>query len=336
MSVKMEVLKLLETHREEDISGQEIAECLGVTRSAVWKAVNALKKDGYLVDAANKRGYRLKTGCDILSAEGIYPSLYEKYRNREIVVCRQVDSTNQEVKRRALEGATEGLAVLAEEQTAGRGRRGRSFFSPSQSGIYMSVLFRPGEEQAEQIVLITTAAAVAVCRAIRRLLPVDPKIKWVNDVYLNNKKICGILTEAISDFESGRIDTVVVGIGINYYVPEQGYPDEIKKVADAICADGFLVPRNRLAAAVLNELYDLYENLADRSFMEDYRAWSDVLGREVRFTEGRTETGEEKWVRGKAVDIDDNGALIVQLSRGKKVALRTGEITLRLNKSSKK
>lgn len=333
MSVKTEVLKLLETHRQEDLSGQQIADELGVTRAAVWKAVNVLKKEGYRIEAANNRGYRLESENDVLSAEGIYPRLKKKYQGRQVVVCKSVDSTNQEVKRRALDGAKEGLVVLSEEQTAGKGRRGRSFYSPPGTGIYMSVLFRPKEEQSSDVVLITTAASVAVCRAIRSLMPEEPQIKWVNDVYLRGKKICGILTEAVSDFESGRIDTVVVGIGINYHVPEEGFPEEIQKVAGSVCTDETRIPRNDLAAAVLNELYELYDGLSARTFLEDYKKWSNVLGKEVRFSSGSIETADGKksdWQYGTAMDIDHDGGLVVRLENGKEQILRTGEITLRV------
>lgn len=324
MSVKNEVLKLLEGNRDRDLSGQDMAVQLGVTRAAIWKAVRSLKEEGYHVDAANNRGYRLLADSDVLSEEGIRLHLTEPYNNREIVICKCVDSTNMEVKRLALEGAGEGLVVLAEEQTAGRGRRGRSFFSPSGTGIYMSVLFRPTPEKSHDVVLITTAASVAVCRAIRRVLGVEPTIKWVNDVYLGDRKICGILTEAVSDFESGRIDTVVVGIGINYHVPEVGLPEELKETVGFVCPENGKIPRNTLAASVIQELYELYEGLSDKTYMEDYRKWSNVLGREVRFTSGT------EWEYGMAVDIDEDGGLIVEMKDGTKQVLRTGEITLRV------
>lgn len=324
MSVKTEVLKLLEGSRDRDLSGQDIAESLGVTRAAVWKAVKSLKEEGYHVDAANNRGYRLMEDSDVLSVEGIRLHLPEKYNDREIVVCKCIDSTNMEVKRRALDGAGEGLVVLAEEQTAGRGRLGRSFYSPSGTGIYMSLLFCPSPEISQDVVLVTTAASVAVCRAIRKVLGVEPEIKWVNDVYLEGRKICGILTEAVSDFESGRIETVVVGIGINYHSPEKGFPEELKQTAGSVCRDGEnLVPRNTLAAAVIQELYKLYEDLTNKSYMDDYRKWSNVLGKEVRFTSGTD------WEYGTAVDIDDNGGLVIEKKNGERQVLRTGEITLR-------
>ena len=306
MSVKTEVLKLLEASRERDLSGQEMAESLGVTRSAIWKAVNTLKKEGYQIQAVNNRGYRLKEESDVLSEEGIRLCLHKPYDS-------QIDSTNMEAKRCALNGEGEGLVILAEEQTNGRGRRGRSFYSPDGSGIYMSVLFRPKPEISQDVVLITTAASVA-----------EPQIKWVNDVYLNGKKICGILTEAVSDFESGRIDTVVVGIGINYHAPKEGYPDEIKEIAGTVCAEDEKIPRNELVAAIIENLCKLYQDLPDKSFMEDYRKWSNVLGKKIRFTSGTD------WEYGTAVAIDEDGGLIVEKEDHTQEILHTGEITVRV------
>ena len=324
MSVREEVKKLLEANRDKSLSGQEIAEQIGVTRAAVWKAVNTLKQEGYRIEAVNNRGYRLLEESDILSPEGIKLELDEKYRNYKIDVYKTIDSTNQEVKRQALEGAGQGLVVLAEQQTMGKGRRGRSFYSPAGTGIYMSVLFRPSPEQSKDVVLVTTAASVAICRAIRKVLNEEPQIKWVNDVYFRGKKVCGILTEAVSDFESGQIDTVVVGIGINYHVPEDGFPEEIRGIAGSVCTDENMIPRNSLVAAVLNELFAIYEKLSEREYMEDYRRWSNVIGKDVRFTSG------DGWMDAKALDIDDNGGLLVQLDNGEKKILRTGEITLRV------
>lgn len=324
MSVKTNVLSLLEANRDRDLSGQDMAEKLGVTRASVWKAVKALQAEGYRIEAANNRGYRLQEQSDVLSAEGIRLDLQEQYKDREIVVCKVTDSTNQEVKRRALEGAEEGLVVLAEEQTAGRGRRGREFSSPSGTGIYMSVLFRPTPEQSSDVVLITTAASVAVCRAIQQVLQEEPSIKWVNDIFLREKKVCGILTEAVSDFESGRIDTVVVGIGINYREPTEGFSEELRHIAGAVCSGDCFIPRNRLAAAVMNELFFLYEHLSEKTYMADYKRLSNVLGKEVKFTSGND------WKYGTAIDIDEDGGLVIRREDGSKQILRTGEITLRV------
>ncbi len=332
MSVKEEVLTLLEANRSEDLSGQQIADLLQVSRTAVWKAVKNLEEEGYEIHAASNRGYRLLNDSDVLSEAGIRLSLESAYKDYPVVVLKDTDSTNQEVKRRALEGARHGLLVLAEHQTAGKGRKGRGFYSPDRAGIYMSILFRPTGENASNVVLITTAAAVAVCRAIRKTLGEQPQIKWVNDVYLRGRKICGILTEAVSDFESGGIDTVVVGIGINYREPEGGFPEEIRQTAGVVCEGGKIVPRNVLVAEVANELYRLYEGLSQKTFMEDYKKWSNVLGKEVRFSTGYANVPESEgqWQYGTAVDIDEDGGLVV-LVDGKEKVLRTGEITLRVN-----
>lgn len=327
MSVKEQVQKLLEENRDKSLSGQEIADRLGVTRAAVWKAVNALKKEGYQIEAANNRGYVLAQESDVLSESGIRMELEERYRDSEIHVYKEIDSTNQEVKRRAIDGAPERMAILSEQQSAGKGRKGRAFYSPAGTGIYMSVLFRPTVEQSKDVVLITTAASVAVCRAIRTVLGEEPEIKWVNDVYFRGKKVCGILTEAVSDFESGHIGTVVVGIGINYRVPDNGFPEEIRDIAGAVCGEDRMVPRNTLVAAILNELYSLYEGLSERTFIEDYRKLSNVIGKKVRFTSGKS------WVEAKALDVDRDGGLVVELENGEKQVLRTGEITLRLNEN---
>ncbi len=331
MSVKNELLKLLEMNRDTDLSGQAIADLLGVSRTAVWKAVKALEDEGYRIEAVNNRGYRLEPVNDILSAEGITPLLRPENQDRDIFVYKSIDSTNQEVKRRDLEGARDGMVVLAEEQTAGKGRRGRQFLSPAETGIYMSVLFHPDRERAENAVLVTTAASVAICRAIRVVLGEEPEIKWVNDVYLRGKKICGILTEAISDFESGRIGSVIVGIGINFREPKGGFPEEIREIAGAVLDDkNTAVTRNALVAAVLNELYELYDGLVKRTFMEDYKRWSNVLGKEIRFTGKVNREGKPVWEYGTAVDVDQDGGLIVKKENGKIQTLRTGEITLRV------
>ena len=151
-------------------------------------------------------------------------------------------------------------------------------------------------------------------------------------MYLRGRKICGILTEAVSDFESGGIDTVVVGIGINYREPEGGFPEEIRQTAGVVCEGGKIVPRNVLVAEVANELYRLYEGLSQKTFMEDYKKWSNVLGKEVRFSTGYANVPESEgqWQYGRAVDIDEDGGLVV-LVDGKEKVLRTGEITLRVN-----
>lgn len=333
MKVQSEVLRLLEKNRGQDMSGQELADKLGVSRAAVWKAINKLKQEGYKIQAVNNRGYRLLEDSDVLSAEEISRYLAPEYKDNKVVVYKITESTNLEVKKMALEGAAEGLLVLAEQQTGGRGRRGRQFYSPEGTGIYMSVLFRPTAEQSQNIVRITTATSVAICRSIRKIFAREPGIKWVNDVYLNGKKICGILTEAVSDFESGQIDTVVVGIGINYREPEGGFPEDIRGIAGAVCNAEDTIPRNQFIAEVYNQLMDVYHTLSAKEFMEEYKQWSNVIGKWVRFSTRPDPEDPEGWVKGIAVDIDEEGGLVVEKEDGTRTVLRTGEISLRIEEN---
>lgn len=321
MSVKKELLKILEKNREKDLSGQELADRLMVSRTAIWKAMKELREEGYRIEAVNNRGYRLAGETDILSEEGIRLELTNE-AVKEVAVFRTIDSTNLEVKRRALQGEKEGLVVVSESQTAGRGRLGRSFFSPLGTGIYFSILLEP-KLNATDAILLTTAASVAVVRAIRRVTDLEPSIKWVNDVYLGDKKVCGILTEAMTDFENSSIQYIVVGIGINYKEPPEGFPEEVKDIAGALVGGDEKIPRNKLVAAVLDEFFTIYEELPDRHFMEDYRRWSNVLNQDVKYLE------KDIWHFAKAVGIDDDGGLIVRDKDGKEKILKTGEITLR-------
>lgn len=325
MSVKTELLSILEANREKDLSGEELAKKMGVSRTSIWKAVKALKNEGYLIEAANNRGYRLQEKTDVLSEEGIRLELDKKYQDFSIEVHKTLDSTNEEIKRRILDGAAHGLTMLAEQQTKGKGRLGRNFYSPAGTGIYMSILIKP-ELEGSDAVLITTATSVAVCRGIRKVLGLEPQIKWVNDIYLRDKKICGILTEAISDFEMGKIDSIIVGIGINYSTDD--FPEELRERAGSLGAENH-VPRNELVAAVLNEFWEIYNDITGREFMEEYRRRSNVIGKEVRFLE------KDVWQEAKALDIDEDGGLVVEYadSDGKRVkrTLHTGEITLRIN-----
>lgn len=321
MSVKKELLKILEKNREKDLSGQELADRLMVSRTAIWKAMKELREEGYRIEAVNNRGYRLAGETDILSEEGIRLELTND-AVKEVAVFRTIDSTNLEVKRRALQGEKEGLVVISESQTAGRGRLGRSFYSPLGTGIYFSILLEP-KLNATDAILLTTAASVAVVRAIRRVTDLEPSIKWVNDVYLGDKKVCGILTEAMTDFETATIQYIILGIGINYKEPPEGFPEEVKDIAGALVDGKEKIPRNRLVAAVLDEFFTIYEELPDRHFMEDYRRWSNVLNQDVKYLE------KDIWHFAKAVGIDDDGGLIVRDKDGKEKVLKTGEITLR-------
>lgn len=325
-TTKEQTLAMLEENRGQYVSGAAIGASLNVTRAAVWKAVRTLRSEGYEIDAVTNRGYGLLTHSDRLHPAGIRAHLHHSELQPDAIRVRKVmASTNQDAKALALEGAAHGTVVLAEEQTAGRGRLGRSFHSPRGTGLYMSLVLRPSGT-LETAVAITQAAAVAVCRALRDELGIEAKIKWVNDLYVGGRKICGILTEGVSDMESGQIEALVLGIGLNLEEPADGFPREIAGVAGALFptseAEHLPISRNRLAAAILDRVLDLAADLSDRSFLVEYRERCFLLDQPVWVTQG------EESYDAVARAIDDDGALLVE-TNGELIRLRSGEVSVR-------
>ncbi|GHU42052.1 bifunctional ligase/repressor BirA [Clostridia bacterium] len=323
MSVKEQILARLDEQRGSYLSGEDIAESCGLTRSAVWKTIKSLQKEGYLIHAITNKGYCLSKETDVLSLPGIRKYLSSNTQMLSIKVQKMVSSTNEMIRQKAAEGTEEGYVVVAGEQTGGRGRFGRSFYSPTDTGIYMSVLLRP-QFAAERGVRITTAAAVAVCEAIEELSKEEPQIKWVNDIYVNGKKVCGILTEASMGLESQTLESVVLGIGINVYQPEDGFPEEIKDRAGAIFMTRQMDMKNRLAAAVLNRFFPYYGRLHQENFMEEYKSRSLVIGNKILVL---LQTGG---VPATALDLDDDCHLKVRYEDGKEEYLYSGEISIRV------
>lgn len=316
MPLKNEILTLLEKSRGGSVSGQYLSDTLGVSRNAVWKAVNSLRDEGYDISSSTNKGYSL--GGDMLSECGIRLGLDVKYGCMKISVLRETDSTNNEAKRLIAAGLDENVLIAADSQTSGRGRRGRSFYSPSGTGIYMTLVIRADVPMADAV-SITTMAAVAVSRAIERVTGEKTGIKWVNDIYLGGRKVCGILTEAVSDFESGTTQNIIVGIGIN--VSTDSFPDDVAAVA---CSLGnSAATRNEIIAAVANEVFKLAEDLTDRSYMDEYRDRSVVIGKEITVYKG------DEARRAEAVSVDDDGGLVIRLPDGAEETLRSGEITVR-------
>lgn len=325
MSVKTNVLKTLEENRGFFFSGEELATKLEVSRAAVWKAIKELEKEGYSIDAVPNRGYCLAGNSDIISVEGI--QTYLKRKDLPITVTRVTASTNQDAKICAAAGGTHGSLFVTEEQTAGRGRRGRSFVSIKGKSIYMSIILKP-QVHAENIVLITTAASVAVYRAIEMVTGKKTQIKWVNDIYYQTKKICGILTEAVTDCESGTIDSVIVGIGINFNFKREAIPEELKDIVGSLFdGDSGTTTRNELIAEVVNQLLFLCDHLEEKEFLEDYKINSLVIGKEVNVI------GTFGTKSAMAMGIESNGGLRVKYEDGSQEVLCTGEITIRLRET---
>lgn len=319
MSLKELVLTELEASRDQYLSGQELADRFGVSRCAVWKAVNTLRESGYDVDSNTRRGYRLAPGCDRLSVDSIRAALTDK--SMPVYVLQSVDSTNSEAKRILSQPAAKRFLVVAEEQTAGRGRLGRGFYSPKGAGLYMTLVMSP-DAAADDVVGMTSFAAVCTVEAIRELTGKSPQIKWVNDLYLDGKKITGILTEAVSDVETGMVSHVLIGIGVDLR-PCDSLPDELNAVVGNLdCHTGI---RNPLAAGIANRLLTFGQGMTEA--MNRYRECSMVLGKDVLYLKNGREG------HGRAVDINDRGALVVQKDDGTFELLQSGEISLRVQPS---
>lgn len=328
MTTKEKLLALLEDSKGTFFSGEEIARTLQVSRAAVWKAVNALREDGYTIDAATNKGYRLSPDSDILSPQGIRRFLKPEYRDLDLTVLPTAPSTNALVREKANQGRPEGCIIIACEQTDGRGRYGRQFFSPVDSGVYLSLLLRPTAYSPQQATCLTAAAAAAMCQAIEAVTGQQPGIKWVNDIFLHGKKVCGILTEAAVGLETGALDYMVLGAGVNLYPPVKGFPEEIQPIAGSVLERSCPEAKNRLVGEFLNRFWDFYTHPECRAYLEDYRARSLAIGRNV------TVLSAGKAVSAYAYGIDDDFRLLVRYENGDTEALSYGEIRIQLDESA--
>jgi BirA family biotin operon repressor/biotin-[acetyl-CoA-carboxylase] ligase len=324
MTVKDQILLLLNENKGVFISGEETAAQLSVSRAAVWKAIQGLRGEGYHIEASPHKGYALATDTDVLSIEKINAMLQGTAKNLRFIKYHTVSSTNIIARELAAAEEKEGAVVLAEEQTTGKGRKGRAFFSPGQSGLYLSILLRPKYSVTASL-LLTTAAAVAVARGIEEITGKEAQIKWVNDVYLEDKKVCGILTEASLAMENGGLDYAVVGIGVNVFAPHDGFPTDIKEIATALFPHTKTKSdiKNRLAAAILNHFMAYYQELTQKTFLPEYKRRSFLIGKKISVFRGKD------ILSATALDIDDDFRLIVRYDNGKEEALDSGEISVR-------
>lgn len=319
MSTKERVLLAL-LEAQTAVSGEWLARKLGISRNSVWKAIEALRADGYEIDGATNRGYRLTDGPDVISEAGIRRHLTGTL-GANMELHREIDSTNTRAKALAAHGAPHGTLVCAASQTGGRGRFGRRFHSPEGGGIYMSLILRP-KLPAERATMLTSMTAVAVARAIERLADVRVGIKWVNDLYMEGKKVCGILCEAGMDFESGQLEYAVAGIGVNTAKAE--FPEELRDIATSVgnvC--GREISRNRLIAEICNCMDALYPQLGTAEFMQENRERSIVLGKRVTVLRG-----DERF-EATVLEIDDQGGLVIETGKGVET-VRSGEISIRM------
>ena len=326
MATKDLVLEALQRSGENYLSGEALSEELGISRTAVWKAIRILRDEGYTIKAVTNRGYRLIHEEDVITKKSLREHLFTRYKNNRLYIYDTLNSTNNRAKQLALENASHGTTVIAMQQTAGKGRLGRSFFSPRE-GIYLSIIIKPTFDLSKSV-LVTAAASVAVAQAIESVCGRQAQIKWVNDVYLDGKKICGILTEGITDFETGHIESLVIGIGVNTSVKD--FPDELRDTVGAVDGE---YSRAALAAEIISRTLKFAENIESREFIREYRDRSMVIGKNVTVYKGIYSISPEKELEGmpaKVLGIDDDGGLEVIYTDGKRETLTSGEISVRL------
>ena len=305
------------------LSGQELSRDLGISRAAVWKAVEVLRRQGYDIEARTGRGYRLVGAPDLLTQETVERYLIRPRDNFRVLS--ETDSTNSACRRLALEGAPDGTVVLADCQTAGRGRRGRSFQSPAGKGLFFSILWRP-DCAPEKLLPLTALSAVAVCRAIRQVCGAQAQIKWPNDLVLSGRKLAGILTEMALEGESGHVSHVVVGIGVNVHQRFTDFDGEVAQIATSLdLALGGSVCRAQLAAALLEEMDILRREVlfAPEKWLAEYRAACLNIGKTVQLI-----WGEER-EPAQALAVDDRYGLVVRHRDGRVETLRSGEVSVR-------
>ena len=320
--MKAEILALL---RESDkfVSGQELCNRFGVSRTAVWKVINQLKKEGYRIEAVQNKGYHMVSSPDLLSKYELESRLDTQWLGKEIVYKEVVGSTNAEVRKLAEDGAKDGLLVVADSQTQGKGRRGRIWESPKGINLYFSMLLKP-EFEPDKASMITLVAAYSVAKVIRETTGLDAKIKWPNDIVVDKKKVCGILTEM--SMERDYIHHVVVGIGIN--VNEEKFPEELEEMATSLKKEkGCLVSRANLLSAILLQFeadYLKFLAMEDlRPFLDEYNKILVNKGALVKVLDPKGEFS------GIAGGIGADGRLIVFKENGQIEAVYAGEVSVR-------
>ena len=321
MATKERLASLLEREDGKFISGEAIAESLGITRAAVWKNIRLLQDDGYIIEAVKNRGYRLTGANDVLSPGSVAKYLGEAADEFSLEVAGRVTSTNTVMKERA-DSLPDWTVIIAQSQSEGRGRSGRSFYSPAETGLYISIIQRP-DIPAWQATKITTASAVAACRAIEECTDESAGIKWVNDVYVRNRKVCGILTEASFGMETGELEWVIMGIGFNVYEPEGGFPEDIARIAGSISHEKIKDLRSRIAASFLKHFRELCRDLNAADFYSEYRKRSFIIGKQIYVLKPQGPVSAE------AVGIDDECRLLVRYGDGTRETLSSGEVSIR-------
>lgn len=327
--MKREILLKLRKNPLEYVSGEQLSAALGVSRTAIWKVINELKEEGYIIESSSKKGYRLNPDSDVLNSFEISEELKTKALGRNIVYLDRIDSTNNYAKKIALEGCEEGTLIVTDCQTQGRGRLGRDWNSPSKKGIWMSLVLRP-DIPFEQVQMLTLAASVAVVQALFEVAQVEAGIKWPNDIIINGKKVCGILVEMNMEIES--INFLVLGIGLNVNQQLEDFPEDLldkatslKMHLEALDIQKNL-KRSELIASILLKFEAIYDKVKYGAFEEiisEWKKYSVTLGKEVSIIY------KNEQYRGFAQDLTKDGKLIVRCDDGTVKEVFSGEVSVR-------
>jgi len=308
---------------EGHVSGEQLGRRFNISRTAVWKHVNELRRIGYEIDSSPRTGYSFIKSPDLVIPAEIALGLHTSIIGRRILYREEVTSTQDEAGEAARRGVEEGVVVISERQTRGRGRKGRSWASPPREGVYFSAVLRPNLRPS-QIIQIPLIAGVAVCKAIRRVTPLEPRIKWPNDITIGGKKVAGILAEMSCDID--RVDHIVLGIGVNVNTQCSLLPEPTRGIATSLAEKcGEYVSRVRLVQCLLAEFDALYRTFLVSGFAtlrEEWKALDSTVGSWVKVSDAEEE------MKGKALDIDGEGFLLVRKENGDVKRIISGDVSL--------
>lgn len=329
MSTKNKLLTILVQNAPAFVSGNKIAKELAVSRTTIWKAIQELRKDGFVINSHQSQGYQY-VETNLLSEPGIRLHLNTNVPKLKVQIVASTDSTNLQLKKIAATEINENIVLATEEQTATKGRFGRSYFAGKKGeGIYFSLLLSQPQQTLAEVAQYTIIMAVAAVKAIEKLTALKLDIKWVNDLYYQGKKVCGILSEATTNVETQTISSVIIGLGLNFAIPIETFPADLKAKATSLFPTGKTsVNRNQLIAEILNEFFTILEQLPAKDYLELYRKRSFVLGKEVTFQQNK------QTYTGIAEAITETGELVVVLANQQKMTLSSGEISLKEIKSA--
>jgi BirA family biotin operon repressor/biotin-[acetyl-CoA-carboxylase] ligase len=324
MTIDAQILNRLRSAGEAAVSGSELSHQLGLSRAAVWARIEELRSLGYDIEASPHHGYRLLSAPDLLHADDLLARLGDtRVIGRDIHVFEETTSTNDVIEKLAHDEVKEGAVVFAECQTRGRGRLGRKWLSPAKKGLWFSILLRP-DLPPQDATQLTVASATALRRALHVHTGLEVKIKWPNDVIIQDKKVAGILTELRAELD--RIKYVILGIGVDVNVNTSDFPAELRKIATSLKAElGRPVPRAELAVTILKELDRDYQRITDGAFSAVADEWEEhctTIGQQVVIRIG------ERQIRGRAESLDEDGALSLRTDHGHLERIVGGDVTL--------